>query len=287
MNVRTKDVFIISIQPQTTSHAARGNRTLRDTEDLITPFKKTAAVTRLEPMWRVRDPVRPSRPNLDILFAVQKSAGGYYPPAIVRKQLLDNAAELEATLGHRIQGSVQGHCTQNFCVNGKCYDKVVLDDTMTVTVTSDISSFVAPRHKYQPTCLCKDGYSGEKCDVVANECARNPCPDSRVCRPEPTAPGYSCMCPENQPGCSGNDVVPLSTPCKDPSDTLAGGSACYYPRHPLSFAGKSYAQYSLGSSVERHIVLTLKFRTVHPTGVIMFAAGRVDYTILEVVNSQV
>jgi len=285
MNVRTKDVFIISIQPQVT---ARNNRTVREADEMITPLKKTAAVTRLEPMWRVRDSGRPTRPNLDILFSVQKPAGGYYPPALVRKQLLDNAAELESTLGHRIHGSTQGLCTANFCVNGKCYDKVVLDDTMTVTVTTDISSFVAPRHSYQPTCLCKDGYSGDKCDVVANECARSPCPDSRVCRPELSPPGYSCRCPENQPGCSdGNEIGPLAVPCKDSSDTLAGGAGCYHPRHPLSFSGKSYAQYSLGSSIERHMVLSLKLRTVHPTGNIMFAAGRIDHTILEIVNGQV
>jgi hypothetical protein len=59
-------------------------------------------------MWRVRDPARQSRPNVDILFAVQKPAGGFYPPSIVRKQLLDNVAELEATIDHhRISGAVQ------------------------------------------------------------------------------------------------------------------------------------------------------------------------------------
>ena len=108
MNVRTKDVFIISIQPQVTAgqHSTmKGNRTRRDE---TSPLRKSAAVTRLEPMWRVRDPARPSRPNVDILFAVQKPAGGFYPPAIVRKQLLDNVAELEATIDHhRISGALQ------------------------------------------------------------------------------------------------------------------------------------------------------------------------------------
>lgn len=150
---------------------------------------------------------------------------------------------------------------------------------MTEAVTTDINSFVAPRHSYKPTCMCKDGFGGVKCDVVANECASNPCPDSRVCRPEPVAPGYSCRCPENQLGCV-NELQPLA-PCKD---SLSG---CYQPSHPLSFSGKSYAQYSLGSSIERHLLLTLKLRTVHQTGSIMFAVGRIDYSILEVVNGQV
>lgn len=148
---------------------------------------------------------------------------------------------------------------------------------MTVAITSDIISFVAPRHKYKPTCLCKDGYGGEKCDVVANECARNPCPENRVCRPEAASPGYSCRCPENQPGCV-NDLAKI-TPCKD--------SGCYQPSHPLFFSGKSYAQYSLGSSIERHLLLTLRFRTIHPAGSLMFATGRIDYSILEIVNGEV
>ena len=72
--------------------------------DETSPLRKSAAVTRLEPMWRVRDPARPSRPNVDILFAVQKPAGA----AVVRKQLLDNVAELEATIDHhRISGALQ------------------------------------------------------------------------------------------------------------------------------------------------------------------------------------
>lgn len=106
MNVRTKDVFIISIQPQVPAgQSSKGNRTRRDE---TSPLRKTSAITRLEPMWRIRDPNRQSRPNVDILFAVQKPAGGYYPPAIVRKQLLDNVAELEATIDHhRISGSIQ------------------------------------------------------------------------------------------------------------------------------------------------------------------------------------
>ncbi|XP_046644672.1 fat-like cadherin-related tumor suppressor homolog isoform X5 [Daphnia pulicaria] len=283
MNVRTKDVFIISIQPQVTtgqqSSKGANNRTRR--ADETSPLRKTAAVTRLEPMWRVRDPARQSRPNVDILFSVQKPSGGFYPPSIVRKQLLDNVAELEATIDHhRISGAVQGFCTASFCgANGKCYDRVVLDDTMTVAITSDISSFVAPRHKYKPTCMCKDGYAGEKCDVVANECARNPCPDSRICRPESGLPGYSCRCPENHPGCV-NELTQI-TSCKD------AASGCYQPSHPIFFAGKSYAQYSLGSTIERHLLLTLRFRTVHPTGNVMFASGRIDYSILEIVNGEV
>ena len=101
MNVRTKDVFIISLQPQ-----HKGNRTLRETSQMSS-VKKQQSLTGREPMWRIRESGRTSKPNLDVLFAVQKPASGFYPPAIVRKQLMDNSAELESTLGHRIVGVAQ------------------------------------------------------------------------------------------------------------------------------------------------------------------------------------
>ena len=174
----------------------------------------------------------------------------------------------------------QGVCTSSLCVNGKCYDRIVLDDTLTVTVTADITSFVAPRHRYKPTCHCKDGYGGDKCELIVNECARNPCPQSHVCKPEANAPGYSCHCPENNPECVNSVVV---SPCKD----SASGGGCYEPRNPLTFSGKSYAQYTLGTFIDRHLTVSIKIRTIHPTGNIMFASGRVDYSILEIVNGQV
>ena len=269
MAVRAKDIFIISIQPQ-----INNNRTKRND---VSPAG--AAITRIEPMWRVRDPNRQLRPNLDVLLAVQKtSGGGYYPPAVLRKQLIDNQPEMESTLGHRMAIPTQGTCgstATSMCgANGKCYDRVVLDDTMTTTVTNDINSFVAPRHSYQPTCLCKEGFGGQNCDVVTNECSRNPCSleSETVCRADPhSAAGYSCICPEGNAKCLDNNQ-PTS----------------YRPRHPLSMTGgKSYAQYSVGQTLERHFVVKLSLRSLQPTSTILYTAGRVDHASLELVDGRI
>lgn len=155
-----------------------------------------------------------------------------------------------------------------------------MDDTLTVAVTADTTSFVAPRHSYKPTCLCKDGYGGDNCEIITNECAKNPCPASLVCHSESSGSGYSCRCPDNRPECT-NELTSIK--CAD----SISGEACYEPRQPLSFTGKSYAQYMLGTSIDRHLTINVKVRTVHPTGNVMFAAGRVDYSILEIVNGQV
>lgn len=107
MNVRTKDVFIISIQPQ-----IKGNRTTRESES----NRRNSLPTNSESVWRIRDSGRSSRPNLDVLFAVQKPSGGFYPPAVVRKQFTDSTSELESTLGHRVVGVVPV-IAFNFVVN--------------------------------------------------------------------------------------------------------------------------------------------------------------------------
>lgn len=68
--------------------------------------------------------------------------------------------------------------------------------------------------------------------------------------------------------------------------------SCYVPRNPVSFAGKSYAQYRVDKTLakktlEDQLVFTLRVRTVQQTGNLMFAAGKVDYNILEIVNGVV
>ena len=40
--------------------------------------------------------------HLDVLLAVQKPQGGFYAPGLVRKQLAENAAELETVFGQRV-----------------------------------------------------------------------------------------------------------------------------------------------------------------------------------------
>ncbi len=64
--------------------------------------------------------------------------------------------------------------------------------------------------------------------------------------------------------------------------TCGGGNACSVV-NPMSFSGASFAQYALtGLNVERHLSVSLGFRTNHAAGNIMYAVGLVDYSVLEV-----
>ena len=50
----------------------------------------------------------------------------------------------------------------------------------------------------------------------------------------------------------------------------------------LSFKGQSFAWYDLQKPIERHLSLTLQFKTRYGAGNLMYVAGRLDYSILEV-----
>ncbi|GIY90469.1 fat-like cadherin-related tumor suppressor [Caerostris extrusa] len=70
---------------------------------------------------------------------------------------------------------------------------------------------------------CKSGYGGNRCDVVINECARNPCSSHHVCFPHPSDLGYICQCPPGKTG-------PL---CDRDKTKICQGSTCYEEKNPF------------------------------------------------------
>lgn len=113
---------------------------------------------------------------------------------------------------------------------------------------------------------------------MVNECARNPCPLAKLCIPDASPQGYSCQCPEGYAGASCEIDI---SKCHD--------ETCYIPRNPVSFSGKSFAQYQIEKSIakkalEEEMSMSLRIRTVQQTGNLMYAAGKVDFNILEVIK---
>ena len=47
-------------------------------------------------------------------------------------------------------------------------------------------------------CLCRPGYRGNQCEIIADPCRQNPCLNGGVCIS--LKPGYKCNCPEGQHG---------------------------------------------------------------------------------------
>lgn len=145
-------------------------------------------------------------------------------------------------------------------------------------ISTDVTSFVSPRHRQRLECACKEGYGGARCDAVVNECAREPCAAFRICVPDASTQGYTCQCPEGYAG----------TAC-DVDTSKCHDETCYVARNPVSFGGKSYSQYRIVSkkAIEDQLSLSLRVRTLQPTGNLMYAAGKVDYNVLELVNGAV
>ncbi|KAG7169023.1 fat-like cadherin-related tumor suppressor-like, partial [Homarus americanus] len=211
--------------------------------------------------------------DLDILFVVRKSSYDFYPRNLVRKKISSGRQTLESVLGLRVIGVVEDECTENTCENGHCEERIALDDDQ-VAISTDTMSFVSLHHRHESKCICPNGFSGARCDIVVNQCAYKPCPSYKNCVPDSSTLGYVCLCPEGLVGAT----------CKQNKSSCIGKAnspECYSPVSPLSFKGKSYAQYSLRNPIERHFSFSLWFRTLHPSGNLMFTAGRIDYSILE------
>ncbi|CAG0921142.1 unnamed protein product [Notodromas monacha] len=247
LDVRRRDVRILSIQP------ARGNRARRSPE--IDDF-------------------------IEILFAVSKPDEGFYSVDVIRKELKSKMRMFETMLGLQVAKVEENLCTVaggDNCVpdNGKCADRMVLNEAKVIPIATDVMSFVSPEHRHVKECVCKPGFAGERCEIIANKCAQDPCPSFKVCVPDATSKGYSCQCARGYTG-----------PRCDMQASMCRGQDCYHPRRPFSFDGQGFAVYALMGlrSVAIDLNINLHFKTLFPTGNLMYAAGRIDYSILEVVN---
>ena len=216
-----------------------------------------------------REP-RVGQPNIELLVAVVREGPSYLPRDQVRQVLLDKMDSLSAQLGLQLLGVEQDHCTNSSCQHGKCRDVVLMSHSQIISVTTDVSSLVFAQFHHDNVCDCKNGFSGGKCELILNECHREPCPSFKTCVPDSSPEGYSCQCP---PGYTGTHCSINISNCKDRKCSVI---------NPITFSGNSYAQYNLKRSVERHLSLSLGFRTKYKVATIMYAQGQVDYSILEV-----
>ncbi|KAK9874636.1 hypothetical protein WA026_005463 [Henosepilachna vigintioctopunctata] len=242
MNCRLKDVIIISVQPS---------------DDELLRSKRQVS----------RD--------LDVLFTVRKPDSSYYSSDSIRRALNDNLEELEESTKLIVEEIIRLKCSNSYCVFGVCQDRYVLRPSEIYPVATDVISFVSPYHQQKFECNCKEGYGGDRCNTIVNECAKEPCPLYKICVPDASDVGFTCQCPEGYAG----DLC-------DVDISECHNQNCYVARNPISFTGKSYSQYHIinKKSIEDQLSLSLRIRTVLPTGNLMYAAGKVDYNILEVMN---
>ncbi|KAK7016210.1 long-chain fatty acid transporter fat1 [Halocaridina rubra] len=213
--------------------------------------------------------------NLDILLTVKKFGKRYFTreelleSMILKKQLIQKRINLQYFSVMDSFCTKEMHCSSH----GQCWDVIEITEDIPLLFNTQISSLLSPKFIQKAGCKCDQGYGGDDCKELVNACGHRPCADYEICIPSDlNIRGYTCQCPKGRAGplCK----VDLAK-CRSPG--------CHYPIKPLSFKGKSYAQYSMTRQTETSsLMLSVFLRTRHPVGTIVYAAGDIDYSILEV-----
>ncbi|KAA0190678.1 hypothetical protein HAZT_HAZT002674 [Hyalella azteca] len=220
---------------------------------------------------------RETNEGLDALLVLQKNNQEYFTrletitslakslPRIKRKLSLDHLSIMESLCRNKEQCSG----------NGDCIDVVVVKDESLMPLNTRVESVVPLRFEHNSGCICHQGFGGDNCNDLVNACGHRPCFEYQVCTPTDLIPkGHLCHC---KIGFSGSQCEVDVSRC----DSLS----CYHPVRPLSFRGKSYAQYEgVGVNEESSFQLSLFLRTRHPYGVLMHVAGTIDFSTLEVLD---
>lgn len=272
MGNRLKDIVIISVQET----ARNDDLNVIETSDPTLRFKRA-------PKLYSNDK------DLDLLFTVRKShptsgtatGPGFYSAEETYKVLEENIDEIEDLTKLTIDEIVKTKCDTDICgVNGNCEDRIVIDhNAPLVPISIDVTSFVTSRFVQSVECNCREGFGGTFCTDHVNECAKNPCPKSRTCVPTMANElGFECICPDGFTG-----------PACNKDMNKCNNEACYVPKKPISFFGKSFAQYRIEKqyakeTFEDQFALSLRLRTVQLSGNLLFSAGKIDYNILEINN---
>ena len=216
------------------------------------------------------------RPESDIsvLFCARKSRRDFYTRRELFNQIMTEIPLMEATMGLRVLRIEGDMCHNITCTNGYCEDIVSLGADQVVIATEAVN-FVSLKHSHDGICVCPTGYGGRFCGKILNQCAYKPCPKYKICLPDESERGFSCNCPD---GFVGGVCSKRVSECVG----YQGTPACFSPTSPISFSGRSFAQYSIRSQIDSEFKFTTWFRTVQSSGNLMFIAGRIDYSVIEV-----
>ncbi|CAL4113150.1 unnamed protein product, partial [Meganyctiphanes norvegica] len=223
---------------------------------------------------------RDNKKSLDILFVIKRNSKSYF----TREQLIDQLLLKQKQIKKRINLStfsiMNSNChDQMDCNNnGHCIDIIEFIEGPHLQFATKSGSLVGQEFTQRAICQCRQGLGGTNCENILNACGHRPCAEYEQCIPnENSQRGYSCRCSE---GMTGPHCDINLSDCRLPK--------CHYPQQPMSFRGKSYAQYSVPAHAQSTTFsLSVYIRTRHPVGTVLYSTGEVDYSILEVIGGYI
>lgn len=227
--------------------------------------------------------------DLNVVFAVHKqqinpNSNAFFSSDEIRLAVISKEIEIENDSNLIIEEILPSYCKskENICVNGICKQLISIETNNITTIYTDVISFAAPSYSLVNKCVCKAGFDGKDCNETVNACSSEPCPPQRNCLPSESSTKYQCVCPK---GYSGSFCEIKSSRCDNETcdDFLSTA---------VSFGGKSYAHYKINKAkaktiLENQFAYSLQIRTVQQSGTLLYASGKVDYNVLELVNGAV
>ncbi|CAL4077032.1 unnamed protein product, partial [Meganyctiphanes norvegica] len=217
---------------------------------------------------------------LSILLAVSDDENNYFPREYIRETLKREQNKLNNKFHVPISRIVENSCSDSTCKTGVC-EEVINFENKEFFISANNLNFISFPHYHQSKCVCPEGFAGEKCENIINQCAHQPCPAYQKCIPVSLERGYLCQCPQ---GLTGHNCSRTKKECSGKENNIPG---CYIPNSPLTLKGKSYLKYVIHITMEMQFSMSIWFQTLYASGNIMFVTGKIDYCNLEVNRGRV
>ena len=118
-----------------------------------------------------------------------RKGNSYFSRDRVRRALSAKASSVAASLGLSLIDVQEDECgnpgsggSAGCGDNGECRDTVFMEETSVSThgAGEGPATFVAPGFRHEPVCVCRQGFAGDRCEVMLNKCALQPCPSFKV-----------------------------------------------------------------------------------------------------------
>ncbi|GAB1601746.1 protocadherin Fat 1 isoform X5 [Argonauta hians] len=217
---------------------------------------------------------RATSEDLDVLFAVRKSHNTFIRMNMLRRKVQNAIPKLQSALNLKVMKVFSDVCEEDTCVTGSCVGFVDFDKENPIVTEIGERSFVSLKYRYTYECKCLDN----KCTWYPDPCINHQCPHYKVCKASDSS-GPQCACPDGKTGLYCDKDLP--------PDCAQNG--CYNDNKPLTFAGRSFARWTLVDKhgFENRLSVSLKIKTHQKNANLMFASGSVDYSILELHNGMV